>query len=128
MPFDLNVPVLVVDDYREMARLVRTQLTDLGFRQVLTAEDGATALALVRSRSIGLVISDYNMKPMNGLQLLREIRLDKLLVWLPFIMISGSGDEQAIVEAKRAGVTDYLLKPFTRATLKAKLEIVLGAA
>ena len=119
--------VLIVDDYKTMLRIIRNLLKQIGFDNVAEATDGSQALALLRERSFGLVISDWNMEPMTGLQLLREVRSDGQLKALPFIMITAESKKENVVTAKEAGVSNYIVKPFNAQTLKSKLESVLGA-
>ena len=123
----LTAPVLVVDDYNTMRRIIRNLLTQLGFASIDEATDGSDALAKLRDRNYGLVISDWNMEPMTGLQLLQEVRADSRLKALPFIMITAESKTENVVEAKKAGVNNYIVKPFNADTLKKKIESVLGA-
>ena len=120
--------VLVVDDYSTMRRIMRTLLDRIGFNNVDEAEDGATALRKLREGSYALVISDWNMAPMSGLELLREMRSDGLLKDLPFIMVTAESTTAQVVTARSAGVTGYIVKPFTAETLRKKIESVLRAA
>jgi two-component system chemotaxis response regulator CheY len=117
---------LVVDDYATMRRIIANLLNEIGFKDVEEAADGASALAKLRERSYGLVISDWNMAPMTGLDLLREVRADPALKKLPFVMVTAEGKAEKVVAAKEAGVSNYLIKPFTAATLRRKIESVLG--
>jgi len=126
MPVDMNLPILVVDDYREMLRLIGSQLESLGFRNIDQVTDAAAALERMRATRYGLVISDLNMQPMSGIQLLRKIRADPDLKSVPFVMISGSGTQQAVASVKELGVEGFIVKPFTTVTLKSKLVQVLG--
>ena len=124
---DKNMPILIVDDYKTMLRIIRNLLKQLGFNNVDEATDGSAALQKLRDRSYGLVISDWNMEPMSGLQLLKEVRSDNKLKALPFVMITAESKSENVVAAKQAGVTNYIVKPFNAATLKTKLNAVLGA-
>lgn len=126
MAVNTNMPVLVVDDYKTMLRIIRNLLKQLGFENVDEAEDGGTALEHMRDRKYGLVISDWNMEPMTGLQLLREVRADESLSHLPFIMVTAESKVENVLEAKEAGVSNYIVKPFNAETLKAKIASVLG--
>ena len=121
-----NIAVLVVDDYATMRRIVRNLLGQIGFQKIEEASDGADALAKLRGAPFGLVISDWNMEPMTGIQLLREVRADSKLKNLPFIMITAESKTENVVAAKEAGVNNYIVKPFNAATLKIKLSSVLG--
>ncbi|MEE3625889.1 response regulator [Nitrospirillum sp. BR 11752] len=119
-------PVLVVDDYATMRRIVRNLLTQIGFTQIEEAADGAEALGKLRGSNVGLVISDWNMEPMTGLQLLKEVRADVRLKGTPFIMVTAESKTENVVAAKEAGVNNYIVKPFNAETLKKKIESVLG--
>jgi two-component system, chemotaxis family, chemotaxis protein CheY len=123
---NLNANVLVVDDYGTMRRIIRNLLTQIGFNNVDEAPDGATALSKLRERQFGLVISDWNMEPMTGLQLLQEVRADNKLKPLPFIMVTAESKTENVVAAKQAGVNNYIVKPFNAATLKTKIAAVIG--
>ena len=122
MALDFNMPVLVVDDYRTMVRIIRNFLRQLGFEDVDGASDGSAALEMMHEKDYGLVISDWNMAPMTGYDLLREVRKDDDLSDTPFIMVTADSTSENQVAAKRAGVSDYLLKPFNAATLRSKIE------
>ena len=126
MAADLMMPILIVDDYKTMLRIIRNLLKQLGFENVDEATDGASALSKLRAKSYGLVISDWNMEPMTGLQLLREVRSDAKLRALPFIMVTAESKKENVITAKEAGVSNYIVKPFNAATLKMKLEAVIG--
>ncbi len=123
---DLNMPILIVDDYKTMLRIIRNLLKQLGFDNVDEAMDGSTALQRLRDKSYGLVISDWNMEPMTGLQLLREVRADGKLKHIPFVMVTAESKTENVVAAKEAGVTNYIVKPFNAETLKMKLVAVFG--
>ena len=120
--------ILVVDDYATMRRIVRNLLTQIGFSDIEEAGDGVTALAKLRESKFGLVISDWNMEPMTGIQLLREVRADSKLKALPFIMITAESKTENVVAAKAAGVSNYIVKPFNAETLRGKIEKVLTHA
>lgn len=126
MAVDMNMPVLVVDDYKTMLRIIRNLLKQLGFNNVDDASDGGGALQKLRQKDFGLVISDWNMEPMTGLQLLKEVRADEKLKPLPFIMITAESKTENVVAAKEAGVSNYIVKPFNAATLKQKMTSVIG--
>lgn len=128
MVFDPNLPILIVDDYRTMLRIIRNLLKQLSFTNVDEAADGGEALAKLREKAYGLVISDWNMQPLTGLDLLREVRADSSLKDLPFIMITAESKAENVVVAKEAGVDNYIVKPFNAETLKAKISSVLGKA
>ena len=126
MAVDLNMPILVVDDYKTMLRIIGNLLKQIGFSQIDEATDGATALAKLRDKDYGLIISDWNMEPMTGLQLLKEVRADGRLSKTPFIMITAESKTENVVAAKAAGVTNYIVKPFNAETLKQKISAVFG--
>lgn len=123
---DLNMPILIVDDYKTMLRIIRNLLKQLGFDNVDEAMDGSSALQRLRDKNYGLVISDWNMEPMTGLQLLREVRADGKLKHIPFVMVTAESKTENVVAAKEAGVTNYIVKPFNAETLKMKLVAVFG--
>jgi two-component system chemotaxis response regulator CheY len=123
---NLEKHVLVVDDYNTMRRILRNLLSQIGFNNVEEAEDGSTGLRKMRERSFGLVISDWNMQPMSGLEFLKEVRSDGQLKETPFIMITAESKTENVVAAKAAGVSNYIVKPFNADTLKKKIEAVLG--
>jgi two-component system chemotaxis response regulator CheY len=126
MAVDLNMNVLIVDDYKTMLRIIRNLLKQLGFENVDEATDGGSALTKLRERTYGLVISDWNMEPMTGLELLKEVRADHRLKQVPFIMVTAESKTENVVAAKEAGVTNYIVKPFNAATLKQKLSAIWG--
>jgi len=123
----LNIQVLVVDDYATMRRIIRNLLNQIGFQKIEEASDGADALTKLRAGQFGLVISDWNMEPMTGLQLLKEVRADIRLKGTPFIMVTAESKTENVVAAKEAGVNNYIVKPFNAETLKKKIESVIGA-
>ena len=124
MAVDPSMPVLVVDDYSTMVRIIRNLLRQLGFADVDDANDGMTALSKMRARRYGLVISDWNMEPMTGFDLLRRVRSDPDLEHTPFIMVTAESKTDNVIAARKAGVNNYIVKPFNAATLKTKIEAV----
>ena len=122
---DKNTQVLIVDDYKTMLRIIRNLLKQLGLENVDEATDGQDALAKLRSGNFGLVISDWNMAPMTGLDLLKEVRADPRLKDTPFIMITAESKTENVTAAKQAGVSNYIVKPFNAETLREKIEKVL---
>ena len=126
MAVDLNMNVLIVDDYKTMLRILRNLLKQLNFNNIEEATDGSMALDILRSKNIGMVISDWNMEPMTGIQLLREVRSTDSLKHLPFIMITAESKSENVIAAKQAGVSNYIVKPFNAETLKTKMQSVLG--
>jgi len=124
MAVDLSIPVLVVDDYNTMIRIIRNLLRQLGFTDVDEANDGSAALTKMRKRRYGLVISDWNMEPMTGYDLLQEVRSDPELYDTPFIMVTAESKTENVIAARKAGVSNYIVKPFNAHTLKNKIEAV----
>ena len=123
-----NIKVLVVDDYKTMTRIIRNLLKQIDFNDTDEAADGNEALAKLRAGGFGLVISDWNMEPMTGLDLLKEIRGDAKLKHLPFIMVTAESKTENVVAAKQAGVSNYIVKPFNAETLREKIEKVMAHA
>lgn len=128
MALDLGMPILVVDDYQTMVRIIRNLLKQLGFEEVDDASDGTAALARLKNRKYGLVISDWNMEPMTGYELLRHVRADEALRTTPFIMVTAESKTENVIAAKKAGVNNYIVKPFNAATLKSKIDAIFGSA
>ena len=126
MAVDMNMTILIVDDYKTMLRIIRNLLKQLGFNNVDEAADGAAALQKLRGKEFDLVISDWNMEPMTGYQLLKEIRSDEKMKAMPFIMITAESKTENVIAAKKAGVNNYIVKPFNAATLKTKMSSVIG--
>ena len=126
MAVDKDMNVLVVDDYQTMIRIIKNLLKQLGFNNVDEATDGTMALQKIGAKPYGLIISDWNMEPMTGLQLLREVRADAKLKPVPFIMVTAESKSENVIAAKEAGVSNYIVKPFNADTLKSKLASVVG--
>ncbi|MBT3700710.1 MAG: response regulator [Alphaproteobacteria bacterium] len=126
MAVDKNLRILIVDDYKTMLRIVRNLLKQLGFNNVEEATDGSMALQMCRTQDYGLVISDWNMEPMTGLQFLKELRADDKLKGTPFIMVTAESKTENVIAAKQAGVNNYIVKPFNAETLKKKMIAVIG--
>ncbi|MGX1101195.1 chemotaxis response regulator CheY [Amorphus sp. MBR-141] len=124
MALDFSMPVLVVDDYKTMIRIIKNLLKQLGFEDVDEATDGTEALGKLKERTYGLVISDWNMQPMTGYELLQHVRSDDVLSAIPFIMVTAEAKTENVVAAKKAGVSNYIVKPFNAQTLKGKIETV----
>lgn len=116
---------LVVDDYSTMRRIVKNLLHDLGYAQVSEADDGNTALPMLRNGAFDFLITDWNMPGMPGLDLLKAVRADDKLAKLPVLMLTAEAKREQIVEAAQAGVNGYVIKPFTAATLKEKIDKIL---
>ncbi|MDD5587041.1 MAG: response regulator [Alphaproteobacteria bacterium] len=127
MPVDMNMNILIVDDYKTMLRIIENLLKQLGFKNIHQATDGTMALRMMRDGTFGLVISDWNMEPMTGLQLLKEVRADTKLKSIPFIMVTAESKVENVAAAKEAGVNNYIVKPFNAETLKQKIAAVMGA-
>jgi two-component system chemotaxis response regulator CheY len=127
MALDPSMPILVVDDYKTMIRIIRNLLKQLGFEDVDEAADGTEALGKLKERGYGLVISDWNMEPMTGYELLQRVRSDDALSSIPFIMVTAEAKSENVIAAKKAGVSNYIVKPFNAQTLKGKIESVFQA-
>ena len=126
MSVDKSMDILIVDDYKTMLRIIRNLLKQLGFENVDEATDGTAALQKIRERPYGLVISDWNMEPMTGIELLREVRADEKVKGTPFIMVTAESKTENVIAAKQAGVNNYIVKPFNAETLKRKMNSVIG--
>ena len=126
MALDPKMPVLVVDDYSTMVRIIRNLLRQLGFEDIDDASDGSIALEKMNSKRYGLVISDWNMEPMTGYDLLRRVRATPEIDGTPFIMVTAESKTENVIAAKKAGVNNYIVKPFNAQTLKAKIEAVFA--
>jgi two-component system, chemotaxis family, chemotaxis protein CheY len=124
MAVDLSMPVLIVDDYNTMIRIIRNLLRQLGFEHIDDASDGSAALVKMEQRKYGLVISDWNMEPMTGYDLLKQVRANPELSATPFIMVTAESKTENVIAAKKAGVSNYIVKPFNAQTLKSKIEAV----
>jgi two-component system, chemotaxis family, chemotaxis protein CheY len=127
MAVDMKMNVLIVDDYATMLRIIKNLLKQLNFENVDEATDGSKALQMLKLKDYGLIISDWNMEPMTGLDLLKEVRKDEKLKKIPFIMVTAESKTENVVIAKEAGVSNYIVKPFNADTLKGKIASVLGA-
>jgi two-component system, chemotaxis family, chemotaxis protein CheY len=120
LPFDTGI--LVVDDFESMRRILKQVLGDIGFRSITLAPDGATALALLEKGEFGLLITDWDMPGMEGIELVAAVRADPRLAAMPILMVSAEAQREKILRAARAGVSDYLVKPFTPDMLRASIE------
>ena len=123
---DQNITILAVDDFSTMRRIIRNMLKQLGYNNILEAEDGAVALRLLQGGKVDFVISDWNMPNMNGLELLKAIRADPQLKMTPVLMVTAEAVKECIIEAVKAGVSGYVVKPFTAETLQEKLTALLS--
>ena len=119
---DKNMKILVVDDFSTMRRIIKNLLKDLGFSNIQEADDGSTALPMLQQGYFDFIVTDWNMPGMQGIDLLRAIRADDSLKHLPVLMVTAEAKKEQIVAAAQAGVNGYVVKPFTAATLKEKLE------
>ncbi len=126
MALDPKMSVLVVDDYSTMVRIIRNLLRQLGFSDIDDAPDGTTALEKMTNKRYGLVISDWNMEQMSGFELLRRVRASPEIEMTPFIMVTAESKTENVIAAKKAGVNNYIVKPFNAQTLKAKIEAVFA--
>jgi len=124
MAVDTSMPILVVDDYSTMIRIIRNLLRQLGFQDIDDASDGSLALSKMHIKRYSLVISDWNMEPMTGYELLKQVRSDPSLSATPFIMVTAESKTENVIAAKQAGVNNYIVKPFNADTLKSKIEAV----
>ena len=127
MAANQTIQILVVDDYRTMIRIIRNLLKQIGYEHVDEATDGSEALTKMRGKRYGLIISDWNMEPMTGYELLKEVRADPGLTKTPFIMVTAESKTENVIAAKKAGVNNYIVKPFNAQTLKNKIDAVFAA-
>lgn len=127
MPAASSIKVMVVDDQASMRAMIRRALQDLGFRDVRDAGAASEALTAIRTDRVHLIISDYNMPEIDGLQFLEAVRKDSVIGKTVFIMLTGSSDREVVQKAAALGVNNYLMKPFAPAALKDKIERVFGA-
>lgn len=118
--------ILVVDDYATMRRIIKNLLKQLGFANIEEAENGEHALEVIRAHKFGLIISDWNMEPMTGIELLKNVRANDNTKHIPFIMVTAESKTENVIEAKKAGVNNYIVKPFNAETLKQKMTSVIG--
>lgn len=125
MATDPNMPILIVDDYRTMLRIIRNLLSQIGYTNVDEATDGTAAFQKVKDKKYGLIISDWNMEPMSGMELLKLVRADAEHKDTPFIMVTAESKTENIIKAKQEGVNNYIVKPFNAKTLKEKIDSVL---
>ncbi len=126
MAINFNMQILIVDDFKTMLKIVEGMLKQLGFKLIDDASDGTVALEKLRSKKYDLVLSDWNMEPMSGFDLLKHVRADPTLKHIPFVLITAESKTENIIAAKQAGVNNYIVKPFNVNTLKEKLSAVLG--
>lgn len=127
MALDTSIRVLVVDDFATMRKIIKNILTQLGFKNIIEADDGTTAWEILQKEPVDLIISDWNMPKMNGLELLKKVRSDEKLKDIPFLMVTAEAQKENIIEAAKYRVSQYIVKPFTPETLKGKLEKIFGS-
>jgi two-component system chemotaxis response regulator CheY len=127
MSLPLDIKILVVDDFESMRRIVKQVLNDLGFKDITLADDGATALPLLKNGDFGFLITDWNMPQMEGIDLVKAVRADPRLKSMPILMVTAEAKREQIIQAAQAGVNDYIVKPFTPETLKGKIEKIFKA-
>jgi two-component system, chemotaxis family, chemotaxis protein CheY len=123
-----SLPILIVDDYKTMVRIIRNLLGQIGFTDIDEASSGAEALEKINDKSYGLIISDWNMEPMTGYQLLQKVRENKDIAEVPFIMVTAESKTDNVIAARKAGVSHYIVKPFNATTLKGKIDSVFTTA
>jgi len=127
MTADSTMPILVVDDYQTMVRIICNLLKQIGYENVDTASNGAQALERIGEKQYGLIISDWNMQPMTGFELLVKLKGEPEHADIPFIMVTAESKTDNVIAARKAGVASYIVKPFNAATLKAKIDAVFTA-
>jgi two-component system chemotaxis response regulator CheY len=119
---DKDMKILIVDDFSTMRRIIKNLLRDLGFINTFEADDGSTALPMLQSGNFDFLVTDWNMPGMTGIELLKAVRADDRLKGMPILMVTAEAKRDQIVEAAQAGVNGYVVKPFTAAVLKEKIE------
>ncbi|MCA1794447.1 MAG: chemotaxis response regulator CheY [Desulfotignum sp.] len=122
---DTSIKVLIIDDFATMRRILKNILKQLGFRNLVEADDGTTAWEVLENQTIDLIISDWNMPKMTGLELLKKVRADSRYAKTPFLMVTAEAQKQNVIEAVQAGVSNYVVKPFTAEAISDKLEKIL---
>lgn len=120
-----SIKILVVDDFATMRKVVRNLLKQIGYENIVEAEDGVSALKILKSQKIDMIVSDWNMPNMTGLELLKAVRADSELSGTPFLMVTAEALQDNVIAAVRAGVSNYIVKPFTAETLNGKIEKIL---
>ena len=123
---DLSMTVLVVDDFATMRRILKNIFRQLGFENVIETDDGTTALEALKKNKIDLIVSDWNMPKMTGLELLKTVRASDEYKGIPFLMVTAEAQKQNVLEAVQAGVSNYVVKPFTAEQISDKLEKIFG--
>jgi two-component system chemotaxis response regulator CheY len=123
---DLTMKVLIVDDFATMRRIIKNVLKQIGFSNILEADDGTTALGVLKETKIDLIISDWNMPKMSGLDLLRKVRKENATKNVPFVMVTAEAQKENVLQAVQAGVSNYIVKPFTADAVKEKLKQIFN--
>jgi two-component system chemotaxis response regulator CheY len=123
---DTTIKILIVDDFATMRRILKNILKKIGFTQIIEADDGSNALKVLEKEKVDLVISDWNMPKMTGIEFLRAVRANTAFKDLPFLMVTAEAQKQNIIEAVQAGVSNYVVKPFTEEAITEKLAKILG--
>ena len=123
---DLSVKILIVDDFATMRRIMKNILKQIGFTNIIEADDGTTALEELKKHTVDLIISDWNMPKMTGLELLKAVRGQEELKSLPFLMVTAEAQKQTVIDAVQAGVSNYVVKPFTAEAISEKLQKIFA--
>jgi len=126
MTIDRSIPILVADDFKSMRSLIKTILRKLGFVRIYEANDGVEAWNFLKTDQVELIISDWNMPNMQGIELLRQVRADEKLKHLPFLMVTAEGQKENVIEAVKAGVSGYIVKPFSPVALEDKIQKIFA--
>ncbi|MBM3617295.1 MAG: response regulator [Alphaproteobacteria bacterium] len=126
MPVNMNMRILIVDDFKTMLKIIESLLKQLGFKHIDEATDGTMALEKLKANKYDLILSDWNMEPMTGIDLLKHVRANPTLKHIPVVLITAESKAENIIAAKQAGVNNYIVKPFNAITLKEKLTAVIG--
>ncbi len=126
MAADLNMRILVVDDFSTMRKIIKNILRQLGFTNVIEADDGSTGWEALNRENVDFIISDWNMPKMSGIEFLRKVRASEEYAELPFLMVTAEAQQENIIEAVQAKVTNYIVKPFTPETLNQKIQKIFG--
>ncbi|ABC77075.1 chemotaxis response regulator CheY [Syntrophus aciditrophicus] len=124
---DKSIRILIVDDFATMRKVIRNLLKQVGYENIVEAEDGAIALRTLKAQKVDFVISDWNMPNMSGLELLKAVRADEELNATPFLMVTAEALQENVIAAVKAGVSNYIVKPFTAEVLNSKIEKILGS-
>ncbi len=123
---DCKINILIVDDFQTMRKIIKNALHEIGFANIFQAENGLGAIEVLKNEKINLIISDWNMPEMSGIELLKEVRNSEKWKDMPFLMVTAEGQKENVIEAVKHRVNNYIVKPFTPATLAEKLHLVLG--